>query len=112
MVKMGSHRQKNYKSQDALCSGGTLKTPSYLGKILSDLETRFFFLCVCVQYVRKREINQCNVSLSHYHVLLSLCLRSPTVQQKAWAQCGGFTSGMTTLDLPLIGTLHRWKYLR
>lgn len=65
MVKMGSHRQKNYMSQDALCSGGTLKTSSYLGKILSDLETSFF----CVQYVRKREINQCNFSLSHYHVL-------------------------------------------
>lgn len=33
MVRMGSRRQENYMSQDALCLGGTLKILLYSGKI-------------------------------------------------------------------------------
>lgn len=46
------------------------------------------------------------------HKLTVFSVFDATVPQRAWAQCGGSTSGMTTLDPPRTGTSNKWRYLR
>lgn len=82
MVKMACPRRKNYKSQDALCLEGTLKTPLYSGEMQ-----------ICKRVAQKRD-----AAWSEFSGV------GTTVQQPVWVPCGGFTSGTTTLDPLPAGT--------
>lgn len=87
---MECHRQKNYKSQDALCLEGTLKTLLYSGEM----------------QIYKNVANKGDAELSEPSGV------DTTVQQRVWAQCGGFTSGTTTLDPLRAGTWNKWRCVR
>ena len=82
MVKMACHRPKNYRSQDALCSEGTLKTLLYSGKMQT----------------YKNVGNPSDAARSEFPGV------GTTVQQRVWVQCGPFTSGTTTREPPRAGT--------
>lgn len=89
MVKMECHRQKNYRSQDALCLEGTLKTLLYSGKM----------------QIYKNVANKSAAEWKCSGV-------DTTVQQTVWVQCGGFTSGTTTPDPLRAGSWNKWRCVR